>query len=465
VQTLSLFLSKEIKELVDLKGPGQKLYLVGGVVRDFCIGRQNRDIDVLCDSDTRLIARKFADLNKGAFFMMDVQRNTSRVILPSTDGKRIYDFARFKGANLGDDLLGRDFTINAMAVDLDDPNEIIDPLHGREDLQNGILQDCSESSFASDPVRVIRAVRYSNALNLEIEIETLGRLKQNIKALDHVSGERKRDELFKILDSTRPDDGFERLCELGILTQLGFAQVTNFANIKKRVAGMLKFLNNLFEQSNENSSEEFVLDALQKFATMTSRKLAEYLQKKNASDRSNLQLLMLASILGKQEIADVKKVSSRLLLSREESEKLILIATSTKFEILQESGNFPSDREMFHYFRDTGETGIDLAIMSLVEMVYINANNVEQPLRDKWIELSRQVIAFWFEKPEIANPVLLLNGNDLMVNFDLTPGPLIGELIEKLREEQAAGMIKDRNSAMQWVDRQLAKQALRFPWE
>jgi tRNA nucleotidyltransferase/poly(A) polymerase len=459
VQKVSSFLSKEIQELIDLKQGGQKLYLVGGVIRDFCIDRQNRDVDVLCDSDTRLIARRFADLNRGVFFVMDVERNTSRVIIVKEGVKKIYDFARLKGDDLEEDLFARDFTINAMAVDLDQPDTIIDPTGGQQDLRDGRLRECSPESFSSDPVRIIRAVRYSLGYGLEIEPITLQHLKEYIPLLDKVSGERKRDEIFKILESTKPDKGFSMLVELGILKQMDFPPVVHNEQIEKRISLTYRFLTELY--STEAAREGAAENSFVPFREDTRRKLTDHLRRKNSSDRNEHQLILLASILYKLNAPDVEKVAARLLLSREERDNLLLITTNPKLDALLGSKKMPDDRGLYQYYRSTGESGVDLAIMLLVNSSLGGDPASEQFSRD----LCQRVISFWFERPEVANPVLLLNGKDLMVNFDLTPGPLIGELIEKLREEQAAGGVKDRKEALVWVETELAKHRIGHPWE
>jgi poly(A) polymerase len=456
VQNSSQFLSKEIQELIQLKQGEKKLYLVGGVVRDYCLGRQNKDVDVLCDSDTRLLARKFADMNEGDFFVMDAERNTSRVILPSKGEKRIFDFARMRGSTLQEDLLERDFTINAMAIDVDAPDVIIDPMGGQQDLIDGIIRECSAKSFSSDPVRVIRAIRYGLTHHLTIEETTLLHLKQSASALDRVSGERKRDELIKILETDDPEIGFEQLYHLGILKQINLPEPLNYDEAYQRIAMTHELLVKIYKASGSDE----VIPGVLPLQSRTRLKLVERLTRRNTSDRSEHQLLILASLLGRMNLDEIKKITLRLLLSHEECDKLVMLATSTKLDELIDAGQLPGDREMYHYFRQTGETGVDLALLALAASV-----GKQQEKSRMVIDISRNIIAFWFEKPEVANPVMLLNGNDLMVNFDLTPGRLIGELIEKLREEQAAGTIKDRETALSWVEAQLAKRPIQNSWD
>ncbi|MDP3721803.1 MAG: hypothetical protein Q8R09_05015, partial [Anaerolineaceae bacterium] len=110
--------------------PGEHLYLVGGAVRDALLSKPNQDLDFVCTGDPRIIGRKLADKLSGAFYMLDEERNACRVIVKNEqDEFLVFDFSQVRGQTLNDDLLERDFTINAIAIDLKNPSEIIDPLN------------------------------------------------------------------------------------------------------------------------------------------------------------------------------------------------------------------------------------------------------------------------------------------------------------------------------------------------
>ena len=178
-----------------------KVYLVGGAVRDAILHQESNDLDFAVEKDALKIARKVANALEGAYYRMDEEHETGRVILKQAGGARfILDFAVFRQPDLEDDLRGRDFTINAMAVDLRSPQELLDPLGGLNDLFNKQLRACSSSAFSDDPVRILRAIRFAAKLNLKMTPETRGWLKDSTGEMTKPSEERIRDELFKILD-------------------------------------------------------------------------------------------------------------------------------------------------------------------------------------------------------------------------------------------------------------------------
>ncbi len=104
-----------------------------------------------------------------------------------------------RGMNIDSDLLARDFTINAMAVNLNDPQKLIDPLGGAQDLREKKIKACSPKSIMDDPIRILRAIRFAAEGGYKIEDETRRQLKTGVLLLRSTSPERIRDELFKIL--------------------------------------------------------------------------------------------------------------------------------------------------------------------------------------------------------------------------------------------------------------------------
>ena len=140
---------------------------MGGAVRDIVLERDIQDFDFSSDSDPRKLARKVADRLGGVFYVMDEKRFTTRVILKrTTESPLVMDFSFLQGT-LDNDLQSRDFTINAMAIDVRTHERILDPLKGGRDLQERWLRLCNPLSLVDDPVRVIRAMRYATELGSE----------------------------------------------------------------------------------------------------------------------------------------------------------------------------------------------------------------------------------------------------------------------------------------------------------
>jgi tRNA nucleotidyltransferase/poly(A) polymerase len=198
--------------------PGTKVFLVGGAVRDALLNRRIHDYDFIIPDDALRTARKVANYLEGAYYLLDESRETARVIITDEGGKRLaLDFAKIRGANLENDLRDRDFTLNALAVNLKKPQEVYDPLGGARDLLDKTLRECSQSSFLNDPIRILRAVRIAVGYDLRILPETKQSMQEAITSLDDVSSERLRDELFRILSGPKPHTSIRALDRIGAL--------------------------------------------------------------------------------------------------------------------------------------------------------------------------------------------------------------------------------------------------------
>ncbi len=440
-------------ELIRLNPEDQKIYLVGGVVRDLVLERVNKDIDVLCELETRSIAHKLAEAKKGAYFVLDEERNTCRVITTDSGVKRIYDFARQQGNSLIEDLKARDFTINAMAVDLDAPDVLIDPLHGSDDLKNGILRVCSPDSFQSDPVRVIRALRYSLAYQLKIDPETMILLKDSVPALQSISGERKRDEIFKILDLPDPTPALVLLQETGIFTELGMSELTSSDfDLSKQLALLLNTIGDQHQIQPDESISGFE-DLSEYFS-----RYQQLLGKKNSSDRNLRQLLFLNSILESSDFDTAKQIVQSLMLSNEEVERVLV--TQKYIGELPGAGDrikSISDRDLYLLINKTDEASLDICLLVLSRKIADLSQEKNKEELKLFLGLTRKIFEAWFDRQNVMKPVPFLNGNDLMMIFDVSAGPLIGKLLEKLKEEQAAGTITNHEQALEWMEEQVNK--------
>jgi tRNA nucleotidyltransferase (CCA-adding enzyme) len=210
----------------------QQLYLVGGVVRDLLLKRTNLDLDLVADCDAISLAETLARLKNGKviahsrFNTAKIKWNKWSVDIATA---RCESYER-PGAlprvqckcDIKDDLIRRDFTINAMAVSLNPGQygEVIDLYGGRMDLEHGLIRVLHEGSFKDDATRIWRAVRYEQRLGFKIEHQTLLWLKRDISYLDTISGDRIRHEIELCLEEEKPEKVFLRAQELGLLARI-----------------------------------------------------------------------------------------------------------------------------------------------------------------------------------------------------------------------------------------------------
>jgi hypothetical protein len=189
---------------------GKEAWVVGGAVRDELLGRELVDLDIAV-RDPKSAARAYANRSGGAPFALSERHGAWRVAL--TDGRTV-DFTPLPGS-VEDDLATRDFTINAIARPLAG-GEPIDPFGGREDLAEGRLRAVRESVFDDDPLRLLRAVRLEDELDLRLDAATERLVREHAGQVARPAGERILAELRRLSAG-----GYRRLDELGLLEPLG----------------------------------------------------------------------------------------------------------------------------------------------------------------------------------------------------------------------------------------------------
>jgi tRNA nucleotidyltransferase (CCA-adding enzyme) len=209
----------------------QQLYLVGGAVRDLLLERCTLDIDLVLEGDAVKMAPEMAAINQAEltvhprFGTATLRWRNRRADLATA---RAETYARpgalpaVRSGTITEDLARRDFTINAMAVMLSPARfgELLDPCHGRQDVEKKLVRVLHEKSFVDDATRIWRAVRYERRLDFTIEPGTLALIKRDINCLDTVSGDRIRHELELVLKEEMPEKALRRAGELGALQKI-----------------------------------------------------------------------------------------------------------------------------------------------------------------------------------------------------------------------------------------------------
>lgn len=215
---------------------GMPAFIIGGFVRDKILNRPTKDADIVCIGDGIELAKKTAEKfspephvnffkNFGTAQIKIFQNEASFEIEFVGARKESYNSDSRKPnifpANLDEDRLRRDFTINTLAVSLNknDFGKLIDPLNGLADIENKIIKTPlpADQTFIDDPLRMMRAIRFATQLNFTISNETFEAIKQNAERIKIVSGERIIDEINKIIMTEKPSIGFDLLYKSGLL--------------------------------------------------------------------------------------------------------------------------------------------------------------------------------------------------------------------------------------------------------
>ena len=457
-------------------------------MRDMLLGRPLHDWDFAVERDAVGLARAVADALEGAYFPLDEERDTARVVLRNRRGRRVeLDFAGLRGETLLDDLRGRDFTINAMAVGPE--GELIDPLGGLGDLQARLVRAIGPTSFEDDPLRMLRAVRLAAELEMRLEAKTAAWIIQRADSLPEASPERIRDEFVRILATPSPAEHVHMLDELRLLSQV----IPEVEPLKEQpqspphrfdvwwhtllvidaTAGLLDVVwgrppfPRLYADASEQAWGE-VRDLLEPFVPSLKRHLSVRLR----GGRRRATLLVMAALchdLGKpltctedeeghlhfynHEREGARITVRRMRHLRFSQAEVKRVSTMVRAHLrpghLARVRGAVTRRAIYRFFRDLGSVGVEVCLLSLADHLATWGPNLEA---DRWArrrEVVRLLLSHYFERhEETIAPTPLVDGRELMEDLGIEEGPLVGRLLEAIREAQASGEVRTREEAL-----------------
>lgn len=488
-----------LEKVLTVLPPNAEVYLVGGAVRDLLTNRLSPDFDFAVPSNGISLARTVANALHADFMALDEERDTGRVILTEANGSFVYlDFAAFRGVTLEDDLRDRDFTINAIALNLKDFT-ILDPLNGGADIRAKLIRACSPTALMHDPVRILRAVRQAAAFGYSIEKPTRELMKQAAEQISNTSVERLRDEIFKMLAGPKAAASIRALEMLEVLKYL-MPELLNMKGVMQspphihdvwtHTLAVVDQLDDLLTSSLRiDFDPETTSDLFMGLVSMKIGRYREQIAKHFAHalnpNRSHRSLLMLAALYhdvckpetrfvdesGRVRFFDhdlkgaevVAERARNFNLSNDEVERLhVIVKNHMRFHFFadrfEKENQPPSRKAIYRFFRDSGVAGVDLILLALADLRGTQGNDLSQSTWTAYLDIARILLENYWEHPEeVINPPRLIDGNDLMHELHLKPGKIIGQLLEAIREHQAAGKIIDKEQALRFAREELAK--------
>lgn len=477
-------LSLEEKELLNevccfARQKKARLYLVGGVLRDLLIGRQkeNPDFDFSISRCAIKFGAKLAQRTKAGFVVLDKEHGACRLVKKIKDRTCTLDFTDFRGKTITDDLLYRDFTINALALEperlltgKDFRDSLIDPYGAEKDIGKRIIRLVNKRAFSEDPLRILRAFTFSCILGFTIESQTLRLAQLSRKELLKVSSERIRDELFKMLDAS---DSFECLCELDKRRILGII-LPEIEKMRGLGQGPYHHLD-IWQHTLETLRQ---LELLMK-DLKNNCDIQDYLNEDISAERKRRPVIKLGAILhdiGKPQalrreegkikfhgherigLGITESIARRLKLSNDEIHSL------SKIVLWHLRPGFLADNEIltarakFRYFRDAGCEAVSVLLLSIADQRATRGRLTTQASRVRHEKVCHSLIKEYFKKQKEKKPARLVNGDDLIKRFGLEPSVLIGKILSRIEELQAIGRISTRQQAFLTAKKIIGKQ-------
>jgi len=381
--------------------------LVGGTVRDALLNRTRDafDLDLILEAQAIALAREIADRCQAGFVVLDAQRDIARIVFK----EGTVDFAKLEGESLEQDLRRRDFTINAIAHHLH-TEKLIDPLHGKEDLEAGVIKMVSRANLREDPLRLLRAYRQAAQLNFTIDETTRETIREIAPCLQEVAAERIQTELSYLLAAPHGSFYLQQAWEDGLLstwfptlTQKEVEQVQKIDIAKEDLSQHYPTLPSIWE--NNVGGESDSLQALAKLACLVS----------SSVEAAEDQLTAL-----KYSRAEIRTVTTTLnVLPR----------------LLDQAISAMTLRDQYFFFQEAGKVFPVVLLTAIAKGLSIPSI---QPLIERYLN----------PKDPVAYPQPLVTGKDLLRSLHLSPSPKIGELLTELQIAAIEGKVRTKDEAL-----------------
>jgi tRNA nucleotidyltransferase (CCA-adding enzyme) len=434
---------------------GQEVYVVGGYVRDYYLGRLDpdevADIDFVSTGSGVELARKVADVLKSTEVTVYKQFGTAQIRHKLLDlefvGARKESYRKnsrkplVEDGTIEDDQLRRDLTINALSWKLnpDDFGLLVDPFNGIQDLNDKIIRTPidPEKTFDDDPLRMMRAIRFATQLNFTIEKDTLAAISKMADRLQIISQERITDELNKIILADKPSVGFKLLFETGLLKQflpemaaLHGVKVRNKIRHKDNFWHTLEVLDNVSEVSDNlwlrwaAIMHDIAKPPTQRFVDGIGWTFHGH------------------EMLGAKWTA---KIFKRLSLPLDERMKYVQKLVRLHLRPIALVSDVVSDSAVRRLIFDAGDDIDDLMQLCKADITSKNEEKVKQYLNN-FRKVEKKIIEVE-EKDKIRNWKHPLSGELIMETLDLTEGPVIGKIKEAVKEAILDGKIPNNHDA------------------
>jgi len=398
-----------------------EIYIVGGAVRDLILKRDIKDWDFTTNLKPEEIQKIFS---KNSFY------NNKFGTISIVDGDNIFEVTTFRteqgysdsrhpdkikwGKTLKEDLQRRDFTINAMALDWN--KKIIDLYEGQIDLKNKIIKTVGDPDerFGEDALRMMRAIRIASQIGFLIEEKTFESIQKNASLIQKIAGERIRDELFKILNSSSPSQGITFLKNSGLLKEIIPELLDGYGMAQKG-----HHVDDVWNHNLKSLDNCFSTNPITKLACL----LHDVGKPKSMLGEGESRTFHNHEIIGSRIAVAIGK---RLRLSNKELEQLFKLVRWHMFttEATQ------TDKAVRRFIRNVTLDYID-EMISLRRADRLGSGAKESSWR--WELFKERIVEV--QKQPFSIKDLKINGKDVMEILKIKPSRKVGEVLESIFKE------------------------------
>ena len=446
---MQLKLPNEVKEILDKFQESKfQIYIVGGAVRDLLMNKEVTDWDFTTDAKPEEILKLFPEgFYDNKFGTVGIPSNAAadHPIFEITTMRKEGVYKDHRHPNqvswtnkIEEDLARRDFSVNAIALSVNE--EIVDPFDGQADIKNKLIKAVGDPNqrFKEDALRLMRAVRIATELDFEIDKKTHSAIKANANLIKQVAWERIRDELFKILACENPDTGINKLREAGLL-QIILPELEKCFGIIQQGPK---------HDRTYDIGEHSILTLKHTPSKDPLVRLAALLHDIGKVETVATQPDGNVTFYGHDVVGGklVSQIAKRFNLSKKQADKLFKLVRFHMFTVDEKQ----TDSAIRRFIKNVGLENIeDMMALRIGDRLGGGTQRETSWRMEKFQQRIKQVL----KKPfSIAD--LKINGNDVMKELKIKPGPNVGEILQKLFEEILEDSSKNKHD---WLIKRISQ--------
>lgn len=439
-----------------------RVLLVGGVIRDFCLGKKNFDKDIIViDKNAEIFAHDLAKNLDATFIPLDEENKIYRLVLK--DKINFIDITNPIENDLQKDLARRDLRMNAIAFDLSD-NKFIDLFDGFNDLENSKINIISEQNLIDDPLRLLRIFRFQATTGFDIDNDLKEIVKKHHNLINNPAKERVQYELMKLFDGDYTEKALSNLDKSELLCEI----LPIYNDVKKVPPNShhhLPLIEHLFETVRQ----------IENFYKISNNDVKTHLDKIDFGGFRRLAHLKLAAFMhdiGKFSCWTIEEDTGRhrfikheyigaemcpkILRTLKFSKKQIeYITDMVKYHIYPShviSTEGLSEKVKLRYIRRMGDNVIDNIFLAMSDRLSARGEAVTEEMVKKNISGLQELLGYYLKIKDTLKPLpKLLSGEEIMEYTGLKPSKKLGELVKALHEEQFDGNINSKEEAISFV--------------
>jgi poly(A) polymerase len=468
-------LNKLIKKINDLSKDFD-VYATGGFSRDLLLKRRPNDIDLAVSRNALKYSKKIADAFKSRLITLNDASKTYRINLKNDIVANI-DISLFNGKTIEQDLQNRDFTVNATAFDLKNSENfkkhiILLDRNTLRDLKSKTINTVSTESFKTDPLRMLRAFRFSAELNFKISKKTFKQITKNARLIRQSAPERIKNEFFRVLAVKNSAALIKDMDNCRLLSEI----FTEIKKMKKACRKHYYHPGGLFQHSFETvESTENILNNLKKYFPKNYTDMQKHFDdnttfSESVTRKSLLKLAALFHDIAKPETAKfkngkmrflgheklgarkVKEVMFSLKSGKNDIEITVFLVSNHMRPSTLTRNNIVTKKAALKFFRDIGDNTPDLLILSMSDWHSYKKLKVFSSKELKFQEKSvRELLKYYYELKNAEPLPKIIDGNIIMEKFNLKPGPWIGELLNFIKKAQLEGKVFNIDEALKMI--------------